>query len=168
MTTSYDIHPSAELRELFSSMPIPYQGQDPAQARIIFVGLDANYSADIFAYENMRDRILEYHQDGVEFWKRHDTHHPFLLDEYPLKKNRGGVPYHRKFQTMGLTAKHAEFIIGADGILVTHIASVDTKIDMVKGREEIKSTCFGKASTSDVFIEEASAIARQLRKDKLI
>ncbi|MCP4301468.1 MAG: hypothetical protein GY783_12845, partial [Gammaproteobacteria bacterium] len=33
--------------------------------------------------------------------------------------------------------------IGADGILVTHVASVDTNIDMVKGREEIKSTCRG-------------------------
>ncbi|MCP4302672.1 MAG: hypothetical protein GY783_18975 [Gammaproteobacteria bacterium] len=33
--------------------------------------------------------------------------------------------------------------IGADGILVTHIASVDTRIGMVEGREEIKSTCRG-------------------------
>jgi hypothetical protein len=33
--------------------------------------------------------------------------------------------------------------IGADGILVTHIASVDTDIDMVEGRKEIRSTCRG-------------------------
>jgi hypothetical protein len=33
--------------------------------------------------------------------------------------------------------------IGADGILVTHIASVDTDIDRVEGREEIRSTCRG-------------------------
>ena len=33
--------------------------------------------------------------------------------------------------------------IGADGILVTHIASVDTSAGMVEGREEIKSTCRG-------------------------
>lgn len=32
---------------------------------------------------------------------------------------------------------------GADGILVTHIASVDTSIDMVEGRAEIESTCRG-------------------------
>jgi hypothetical protein len=127
MTTSYDIHPSVELRELFSSESIPYQGQDPARAKVVFVGLDANYSADIFAHENMRNRILEYHRDGVEFWKRHDTHHPFLLDEYPLKKNRGGVPYHRKFQAMGLTAKHAEFISFIELLDVPTIGSTETK-----------------------------------------
>lgn len=33
--------------------------------------------------------------------------------------------------------------IGADGILVTRIASVDTDIDMVEGRKEIRSTCRG-------------------------
>lgn len=33
--------------------------------------------------------------------------------------------------------------IGADGILVTHIASVDTEIDSVEGRKEIRSTCRG-------------------------
>ena len=33
--------------------------------------------------------------------------------------------------------------IGADAILITHIASVDTKMDVVEGREEIKSTCRG-------------------------
>lgn len=31
--------------------------------------------------------------------------------------------------------------VGADGILVTHIASVDTSVDMEKGREDLKSTC---------------------------
>lgn len=31
--------------------------------------------------------------------------------------------------------------IGADGILITHIASVDTRVDNVEGREEIQSTC---------------------------
>ncbi len=110
MATPYDIHPSPELRELFAGMPIPYQGQDPNLATVIFVGMDANYSAEVFAEDSFRERILEYHRDGVEFWKHHKTHHPFLLDEYPLKKNRGGVPYHRKFQTMGLTPEYANFV----------------------------------------------------------
>ena len=127
MVTSYEIHPSAELCELFSSVPIPYQGQEPASARIIFVGLDANYSAEIFANENMREQILEYHRNGVEFWKRHNIHHPFLLDEYPLKKNRGVVLYHRKFQTMGLTSKHAEFISFVELLDVPTIGSTEKK-----------------------------------------
>ena len=33
--------------------------------------------------------------------------------------------------------------VGADGILVTHIASVDSSIDIVEGRSEIESTCRG-------------------------
>lgn len=31
--------------------------------------------------------------------------------------------------------------VGADGILITHIASVDTNVEKVRGREEILSTC---------------------------
>ena len=31
--------------------------------------------------------------------------------------------------------------VGADGILITHIASVDTSVDLEKGREDFKSTC---------------------------
>jgi hypothetical protein len=33
--------------------------------------------------------------------------------------------------------------IGADGILITHIVSIDTTMDMEEGREEIVSTCRG-------------------------
>ena len=108
--------------------------------------------------------------------------------------------------------------VGADGILITHIASVDTSIDMVEGRVDIESTCrggdpvdyflydhtvvrepdsvklahtvivitsmydarsqdrvwtiqstcFEKTSMSAVLLEEADAIVRQLRIDKLI
>jgi len=110
MATPYGIHPSVELCELFSQMAIPYQGQEPGLAKVIFVGLDANYSAEVFAHDKFRSRILEYHENGVEFWEHYGTHHPFLLDEYPLKKNRGGVPYHRKFKTMGLSSQYAKHI----------------------------------------------------------
>lgn len=33
--------------------------------------------------------------------------------------------------------------IGADGILVTHVASVDTSVGKLQGRDEIRSTCRG-------------------------
>jgi hypothetical protein len=108
--------------------------------------------------------------------------------------------------------------VEADGILVVHIASLDTTMDTVKGRENLKitcrggdpvdfflydhefikepdsvkmahtvavisnlydgdshervwsiqSTCFEKASMPEVVWEEAIAITRQLRLDKLI
>jgi hypothetical protein len=110
MATPYDIHPSAALRELFAAMPIPFQGQDPKQASVIFVGLDANYAPELFDAGNFRDRIIEYHEDGVAFWQHHGVHHPFLLPEYPLPRNKGGRPYHRKFNNMGLTPEFASDI----------------------------------------------------------
>ncbi len=127
MSNHYDIHPSTELRELFASMPIPYQGRNPEQASVIFVGLDANYSADLFVDAVFSDLMLEYHRDGVAFWQKHNKHHPFLLEEYPLKKNRGGVTYHRKFETMGLTAKHAEFISFVELLDVPTVGSTEKK-----------------------------------------
>jgi hypothetical protein len=108
-------------------MPIPYQGQDPKLATVLFVGLDANYSAEVFATEAFRERILEYHRDGVKFWKHHKIHHPFLLDEYPLKKNRGGVPYHRKFQAMGLSPEYANFISFVELLDVPTVGSTAKK-----------------------------------------
>ena len=107
MATPYDVHPSVELRKLFSAMPIPYQGQDPHRASVIFVGLDANYAPEIHDAANFRERIIEYHKDGVAFWQRHGVHHPFLLPEYPLPGTQGGRPYHRKFSNMGLTPDFA-------------------------------------------------------------
>lgn len=104
----YGIHPSLELRRLFARQSIPSQGQSIERARVVFVGLDANYLAQLLDYPEFFERILEYHQDGVAFWKRHAVHHPFLLAEYPLSRDRGGVPYHRRFSQMGLSPEFAE------------------------------------------------------------
>lgn len=107
---------------------------------------------------------------------------------------------------------------GADGLLITHVAGVDTTTEVREGREDIvaecrggdladyflydykvlrqpesvrlshtvivianlyevgtferiwgiQSTCFDKATMSEVIIEEAEAIARQLQFDSLI
>lgn len=104
----YGIHPSLELRRLFARQAIPSQGQSIERAQVVFVGLDANYSAQLLDYPEFFDQILEYHQDGVAFWKKHGVHHPFLLAEYPLSRDRGGVPYHRRFSQMGLSPEFAE------------------------------------------------------------
>lgn len=108
--------------------------------------------------------------------------------------------------------------VGADAILVAHIASVDTTMDVEEGRDDMKfecrggspidyflydhevlsspdsvklahtvvvvtnlydaasreriwtiqSTCFEKSTMREVLLEEANAIVRQLRIDKLI
>lgn len=90
----YEVHPSERLVRLFEARP--WQGADPARAGWIFVGLDANYAADIESGP-CRDHVLEYHADGVAFWQRHGVHHPFLLPAY-----RGdGRRYHRMFARIG-------------------------------------------------------------------
>ena len=57
------------------------------------------------------------------------------------------IPIHNKLDTSkGVSQADINRIgdeIGADAILITHIVSVDSKMDVVKGREEIESTCRG-------------------------
>jgi hypothetical protein len=127
MATPYDIHPSAELRELFAAPPIPFQGQDPQKASVIFVGLDANYAPELFDTGNFRERIIEYHKDGVAFWQCHGVHHPFLLPEYPLPGTQGGRPYHRKFSNMGLTPDFASEVSFVELLNIPTTGSTENK-----------------------------------------
>jgi hypothetical protein len=103
----YGIHPSIELVTLFSTAP--FQGQHPQKAGVIFCGTDANYSESL-SDDPFFKRIIEYQQDSIGFWERHDKHHPFLLDGYPFKKNTGGVPYHRNFAALKLPKEYAKCI----------------------------------------------------------
>ena len=97
----FTAHPSRELTRAFGEKP--YQGADPKQAQLIFVGLDANYASNI-QEQPIFKAILEYHLDGPSFWKKHGVHHPFLLPAY-----RGsGRKYHRNFSKIGLTPDHAD------------------------------------------------------------
>ena len=68
MNMEYQLHPSADLQNIFASMRLPHQGQDPVKASVLFVGLDANYSTQISNDPVFFRRILEYHEDGVAFW----------------------------------------------------------------------------------------------------
>jgi hypothetical protein len=94
----YIPHPSFELNRRFRLRP--YQGVEPSLATFLFVGLDANYSPDLEASPSFQS-VLEYHEDGVAFWRRYGVHHPFLLPEY-----RGdGRRYHRTFAKIGFKPK---------------------------------------------------------------
>lgn len=97
----YIPHPSHELREAFRHKP--YQGTSPDQARFLFVGLDANYDASI-EQQPVFQKILEYHNDGVAFWRQNGVHHPFLLSTY----SGDGKFYHRSFAKIGFSSLHAE------------------------------------------------------------
>lgn len=101
----YDIHPSERLRTLLSEKP--YQGADPSDAKVLILGNDANYSPEITA-NDFFNRILEYHEDGVRFWRETGYHHPFVLPEYPFDKRIGGVRYHSNFRKLNFSADDAD------------------------------------------------------------
>ena len=100
----YDIHPSERLRTLFSDKP--YQGAAPWDAKVLILGNDANYSPEITDHDFF-NRILEYHEDGVRFWRDTGFHHPFVLPEYPFHKRKGGVPYHSNFRKLNFSKDDA-------------------------------------------------------------
>lgn len=131
LTDIYGLHPSEELRLLFAVHP--YQGQSPDRAKLIVLGNDANYSSEISDHSFFQ-RILEYHRDGVAFWKSNEdgVHHPFLLKSYPLDKTRGGVPYHRNFSKLGLTKAHAEHISFVELLHVPTTGSSSTDMKKYK------------------------------------
>ncbi|MDD2267361.1 hypothetical protein [Sulfuricurvum sp.] len=105
--SGFDIHPSYEMKQLFNEKP--FQGQDPKKAKIIFLSSDANYSEKVSDNEFFK-YLLEYQKDSINFWKKHQCHHPFMMEEYPFNRTVDGVPFHRNFSKLALSAEHAEFI----------------------------------------------------------
>lgn len=97
----YRLHPSARLKEAFRRKP--FQGAPPEQATYLFVGLDANFSEDAEACAVGSD-ILAYLENGIEFWRKHGVHHPFLLPAY---RRGSGFKYHDTFARIGFGPKHA-------------------------------------------------------------
>lgn len=94
-------HPSPSLTALFRQKP--YQGAHPSEARFLFIGLDANYGAEIEG-KPIFTKLLEYHEDGVAFWQNYQIHHPFLLPHY----TGDGQFYHRSFSRIGFKPEHAD------------------------------------------------------------
>ena len=110
----YETHPSLELNAQFRHRP--FQGVAPPEAMFLFIGLDANYDPDLENSPSFHS-VLEYHRDGVAFWRRRGVHHPFLLPEY-----RGdGRRYHRTFARIGFTPKDAHLVSFAE---LLHIPTV--------------------------------------------
>lgn len=103
--SNFEIHPSSKLVELFNRKP--YQGCSPEESEILFLSSDANYSHEITQHQFFK-YILEYQDNGVEFWSKYNCHHPFLLNCYPLNRNMAGVPFHRNFSKLGLGSEFAD------------------------------------------------------------
>ncbi|MCH9696210.1 MAG: hypothetical protein K0U72_16970 [Gammaproteobacteria bacterium] len=175
--------------------------EDPEQAsrtynRLLIVDIAAD-SAQQQMFES--EIVARLKQDGVD-----------AIPAYTMLDTSNGVTQ-EDINTAGEQVR-------ADAILVSHIASLDTQVDIIEGRQvlestcrrgdpvdyflydheiiaepdsvkiahtvavishlydgsshkrvwSIQSTCFEKASLSAALIEEATAIARQLRIDELI
>jgi len=102
----FGIHPSETLHRLYQNKP--WQGQDPEQAKILFLSLDANWDYDI-EQSPVFPQVQEYLQDGVLFWEKYGIHHPMLLNGY----HGSGKKFHLSFTRLGLApenAKHISFI----------------------------------------------------------
>lgn len=88
-------HPSKLLNELYAVKN--YQGADPKDAKILFVGRDPNWSVNLEQME-MFNYVSEYLNDGIAFWNKYKIHHPFLLPDY----KGDGKAYHKKFSKLKL------------------------------------------------------------------
>ena len=96
-------HPSKKLNALYDMKS--YQGANPIDAKVIFVGRDPNWAADI-EETDMFGSVVEYLTDGISFWEKYAIHHPFLLKSY-----RGdGKKHHRVFSKMNLDSSMASKI----------------------------------------------------------
>lgn len=99
INTHFGIHPSFSLQELYKSHY--FQGASPERAKVIFIGRDANWKIDI-EQDPIFPQVVEYLVDGVQFWDKYKTHHPFLLNQY----KGDGRRYHKMFSKIGLTDQH--------------------------------------------------------------
>lgn len=96
----FSAHPSPSLNSLFRERP--FQGALPSEAKFLFIGLDANYDADVESKPIFRE-LQKYHEDGVSFWRKYQVHHPFLLPQY----TGDGRFYHQSFARIGFKPEHA-------------------------------------------------------------
>jgi hypothetical protein len=138
-------HPSRRLQELFAHKP--YQGAPPHEADFLFVGLDANYDADI-EDQPIFSKVCEYHEDGVRFWQRHGVHHPFLLPGYSGK----GRPYHVYFAKIGFTSCHATDVSFVELLPVPTVESNLHPDDLDRARVESLDELIREGPARHVFV----------------
>ena len=115
-------HPSKSLHELYQIKN--FQGANPRNAKVLFVGKDPNWSAQI-ENEEIFDLVVEYLNDGETFWKKYNVHHPFLHSSY----KGDGKKYHQAVSRIGLSAELSENISFVEliGFPTTGMSSIDYK-----------------------------------------
>ena len=69
-------HPSNSLHQLYKNKN--YQGANPIEANVLFIGKDPNWAYDIDS-SSIFNLVEEYLADGVLFWRKYGIHHPFTF-----------------------------------------------------------------------------------------
>jgi hypothetical protein len=111
------------LSKIYEENNYQWQGQNPRDAKIIFIGRDANFANNIADSTYIFNILLEYLKDGVWFWNNSDNqqywknrtatdqiqkvHHPFLLPAYSKKD---GYTYHSNFSRLNLDSRYSKYI----------------------------------------------------------
>lgn len=154
----YAQHPSPRLNELFRARP--FQGAAPEESKFLFVGLDANYAPAI-EHSNVFRSIVEYHEDGVTFWRRHGVHHPFMLPAY-----RGdGWRYHLNFSRIGFTKDDAHRVSFVELLHVPTVGRSDLQAnDLDPAHLESLNAVIASGKCQHVFI--SARVALLMRKTR--
>jgi hypothetical protein len=155
---AYELHPSERLRAQFREKP--WQGADPSKALFLFVGLDANYDANI---EKTLPEVFEYLGDGVSFWRKYGegVHHPFRLPHY----HGSGKRYHDRFADIGFTSEHAPLVSFIELLhLPTTGRSVLALSDLSPDHLDFLAGVFNNGLSRYVFMP--SGVARLMRQAK--
>lgn len=115
-------HPLSSLHQLYHIKN--YQGANPHDAKVLFVGKDPNWSATIDTC-GLYDLVTEYLTDGVSFWKKYNIHHPFLHPNY----KGDGKKYHQAVARIKLESEFEDNISFVEliGFPTTGMSSINYK-----------------------------------------
>jgi len=121
--STFEKHPSKLLNDLY--LKKNYQGANPINAKVLFVGRDPNWAIDVETQE-MFTSVSEYLNDGITFWKKNNIHHPFLLPNY----KGDGKRYHRIFSKLKIESRFSSNISFVElvGFPTTGMAKTNNKI----------------------------------------
>ena len=152
----YYSHLSPVLQNAFIKKP--YQGAKPEEAEFLFINLDANYSENI-EHLPVFPQILEYHEDGIKFWKNNNIHHPFLLPSY----TGSGKKFHKNFCKIGFNSNHAPLVSFIELLHVpTYERSKLVPEDLDLAHLKRLNTIIMEGSASSIFIPVE--VSRLMRK----
>jgi len=121
--SKFEKHPSKLLNDLY--LKKNYQGANPVDAKVLFVGRDPNWAFDVDSQE-MFNSVSKYLNDGITFWKENNIHHPFLLPNY----KGDGKRYHRIFSKLKIESRFSSNISFVElvGFPTTGMAKTNNKI----------------------------------------